>query len=127
MLVQIEHPDVASHGNLLINQILQPDDMAQQLPYIPSIFSFFKKNSLYKYKILWSKLITTQAQQAGATRVPMVNCNFKYTFKPPLAIQYDDVGAAMPVNRTVCLLAISDSSSIPHPSISYVSRCKWNA
>ena len=111
-------------GDIQIQEILEPDLTDPTSP-TTSIFSHYKKNSKYKYKIIYDKLFQTQQVAAGSTRVNNIMFNIRHTFKTPLPVHYQSSSPDIPVQNMVCMFLLSDSTVAPHPVATWNTRITW--
>ncbi len=107
-----------------IQQILEPDLTDPTTP-TTSILSHYRKNSQYKYHVLYDRMYQLQAIAAGSTRHNNLMWNIQHKFKTPLPIHYQSGDPDLPVQNPVYLFAISDSKIAPHPLLVMNTRVNW--
>lgn len=83
--------------------------------------------SLVKYQVLYDKQFNMNSQPTGANSQNAWRYKFsiKKMFKKGLVIQYDQALERDPAINNIVLIAISDSSVTPHPTINFSSRFKY--
>lgn len=105
------------------DQILEPDFVSGSATI--GLYSHYKKNSQYKFDILYDKYHTVQLQAAGAVRPVNKIIGINHTFKTPIPIHYNTPSPDMPVQNFIGMLLISDSLIAPAPLFSHNTRLNW--
>jgi len=139
-LILVRFPEYVSGTTAatLTSQVLQQYATTTPTPFpsnLSSIYSSYKNtidqnNSapMVKYEILHDQTILL-------SNITSTACNgyspwakkfsITHRFKKGLVVQYGKPLSTMPELNNVCLIALSDSSVAPHPSINFVSRFKY--
>lgn len=107
------------------DQILEPDFVTGSATI--GLYSHYKKNSQYKYDILYDRYHQVQLQATGSVRPVNKLIKIQHTFKKPIPIHYQTESADMPVQRFIGMLLISDSTIAPAPLFSHNTRLNWVA
>lgn len=117
-----------------------PDNIALGTPAVTDILetadwqSFYKKNSKFKYRILYDKTTTTggwsdtvNTSLSAGVGIPVAkNYTMTMTWKKGLPVHYKDEQANNPIKNQLWFLFISDSSAPNHPSIQTHSRLHFD-
>lgn len=121
----------------LTSQVLQQYATTTPTPFpsnLSSIYSSYKNtidqnNSapMVKYEILHDQviLLTNIANAPNGYSPWGKKFSITHRFKKGLVVQYGKPLSTMPELNNVVLIALSDSSVAPHPSINFVSRFKY--
>lgn len=97
--------------------------------------SFYKKNSQFRYKILYDRTHSTGGCQSSTINPNFVGCggvpcskDFKMVLRWPKGypIHYKSSAPATPIKNQIWFLFISDSLSVNHPRISTISRLNFD-
>lgn len=112
----------ALDGNqpLLIGDILEysvyatDGDLVFASPYTT------KTSTNRRYKVLYDNTFELNYRAKGATRI----INYTKKWKNGKTVEFDD-NNAVPTNHQLSLLFISDSASVPHPSVNYSVRSSY--
>lgn len=108
----------------VIGDILQGDS----IPPLgdPSHLSPYKKNSNFKYQVLWSKQVITELSSVAGTYPTMRCIEFTHSFgKLGLVTTYENDAAAPPITNGIFLACISDSGAVPHPVLACTTRVNY--
>lgn len=97
--------------------------------------SFYKKNSQYRYKILYDRTHRTGGCNTSTINPNFVGCgglppakDFKMILRWPKGypIHYKSSAPGTPIKNQIWFLFISDSTGIQHPQISTMSRLNYD-
>lgn len=111
-------------NDVKIEQILEPD-VTNPTTVTTTILSHYKKNSQYKYNVLYDRMYQTQNIVAGAVRPNNIMWNISHKFKTPLPVHYQSSSPDIPVQNMVVMFALSDSSIAPNPLLTFNTRVTW--
>ena len=140
MLVRFPEYTNGTTAAQLTSQVLQQYPTVSPSPYptnYSTIYSSYKNvidqnNSqpIERYQVLYDRVHTLSNPLSAADVVNSAQpwsktFDIKHTFKKGLVVQYNKPLDDMPALNNIALIAISDSSIVPHPLINFVSRAKY--